>query len=54
MDNKPLGSVHPDIRGRLSLTKYLPPAPGMYLVYVDPTSGVIELRPFNPGGEDAA
>ncbi|WP_162819123.1 hypothetical protein [Leifsonia aquatica] len=42
---QPLGSVLPDSRGRVSLTKYLPPAPGLYLVYRNPESGVIELHP---------
>lgn len=45
---RPVGSVKPDPRGRVSLTKYLPPVPGLYLVYVDPATGVIELRPLTP------
>ncbi|MBG6106566.1 hypothetical protein [Frigoribacterium sp. CG_9.8] len=52
--NKPLGSVLPDTRGRVSLTKYLPPAPGIYLVYSDPTSGVITLRPIDNHEQAAA
>lgn len=50
----PVGSVQPDIRGRVSLTKYLPPAPSLYLVYQDPTTGVIELHPTNQQGTEAA
>lgn len=45
---KPVGSVQPDVRGRVSLTKYLPPAPGLYLIYKDPVTGVIELSPTEP------
>lgn len=52
--NRPLGSVLPDTRGRVSLTKYLPPAPGVYLVYVDPATGVITLRPAEHVGTEAA
>lgn len=51
---KPVGSVQPDSRGRISLTKHLPPAPGLYLVYVDPTTGVIELHPASPVGAESA
>ncbi|WP_440405523.1 hypothetical protein [Pseudolysinimonas sp.] len=53
----PRGSVQPDIRGRVSLTKFLPETPGLYLVYTDAETGVIELRPINPPhpeGDDAA
>lgn len=49
---KPVGSVQPDARGRISLTKHLPPMPGMYLVYCDPETGVIELRPIAPPALD--
>lgn len=53
-DRKPLGSVFPDTRGRVSLTKYLPPAPGLYLVYRDPETGVIELHPTQQEGSAVA
>lgn len=51
---RPVGSVLPDSRGRVSLTKYLPPAPALYLVYLDPVTGVITLRPAAPTGEKVA
>lgn len=52
--NRPVGSVQPDIRGRVSLTKYLPPAPGLYLIYADPATGIIELHPAAAQGEKEA
>jgi hypothetical protein len=51
---RPQGSVQPDIRGRVSLTKFLPPAPGLYLVYTNPQTGIIELHPAAPTGQEAA
>jgi len=41
----PIGSAQPDTRGRISLAKFLPPAPGLYLVYLDPATGIIQLHP---------
>lgn len=55
LNGRPVGSVMPDTRGRVSLTKHLPPAPPLYLVYVDPTTGIITLAPVQAQGEaDAA
>jgi hypothetical protein len=51
---KPVGSVQPDLRGRVRLTKYLPGTPPLYLVYADPATGIIELRPAAPMGEAEA
>lgn len=51
---KPVGSVLPDIRGRVSLTKYLPPAPPLYLVFKEPKSGTITLVPAHTTGDEAA
>ena len=45
---RPMGSVLPDLRGRVSLTRFLPPQPIIYLVYRDPATGVITLRPADP------
>jgi hypothetical protein len=52
--SKPVGSVMPDTRGRVSLIKFLPTAPGMFLVYLDSMTGVITLRPVDAQGEVAA
>ena len=45
---RPVGSVQPDVRGRVSLTKWLPEVPGLYLVYTNPETGVITLTPTTP------
>lgn len=54
--NKPVGSVTPDTRGRISLAKFLPAATAgaVHLVYIDPTTGVVTLRPIGEHGEEAA